>query len=71
MAFLAPVIRKISGGVLHHAHPDFPKLLCAPQRFPGDARMFGGGECSPVGRIKRQVSNAHGFPYYFLQVSSN
>jgi len=59
VALAAPVIRQVAGGVLHHPHPQLPKLLGVPAGDAALSLVFSGRDLGPVRGAKRQCIDVH------------
>jgi hypothetical protein len=63
MAFLAPMIREIAGGILHHPHSNLIRLLTKETRAPISYASFASVLCSfnfrPVRRAERKCIHFH------------
>ena len=55
----APVIRQVAGGVLHHPHPQLPKLLAVPAGDAAFTLVLGRRYVGPAGRAKWQCIDVH------------
>src|SRR5690242_12371314 len=58
----APVIGRVSRGVLEHAHAHVTEAARAPARLASDARMRGGFHLAPVDGAEWQVADLHRRP---------
>jgi len=59
VAFLAPMVGDIAGGVLDHADADVPKLACPPECFAPNAGVFTGFDLIPICYTKWDVCDVH------------
>jgi hypothetical protein len=55
VAFVAPMIGAVAGGILHHAHANIAKMSGAPNRHPGFAGMIHAGNGLPVDHLERNI----------------
>lgn len=61
VAFGAPVVRQVAGGVFDHAHADGAELPGPPIGGPAFALMFNPFDGSPVCDAERDLRNIHGW----------
>ena len=61
VAFRAPVVRGISGGLLDHTHPDVIELLRPPVGDSADAAVFGFLYLGPIGGPEWNGLHFHGW----------
>jgi hypothetical protein len=59
MTFTAPVIGLVTGGILHHAHPDLTELAGFPGSRAGLTLVLFWFDDAPIGYAKRYIMHLH------------
>jgi hypothetical protein len=60
MAFLAPVVGDVAGGVLHQSHPDVAELPGPPGCRARIARIGDAGQGGPINAFEGDILEFHG-----------